>query len=98
MAPEMIKSESQGDSRKDAAMIYGINFNGNQIPPGYARKFRKEVKIDWLPRGHRYRLVGVADTIESRNAMLIQADNGHRLLHIETRRTGGPVLYGNDAY
>jgi len=79
-------------------VIWGINFNGQAIPPGFEKKFKKRIKIAWLPRGHHYHLVGVADSITSRNDMLIQADNGHRLLHVEIRKTGGPTLYGVYAY
>lgn len=67
-------------------MIYGLNFNGTQIPQPARRKFKERIKIEWLPRGHYYRLVGVCDSLESVRGAFIQADNGHRLIHVEVRR------------
>jgi len=86
-------------------MIFGINFcpkqpdtNDMGLPLGYAKKFRKELKLDGLPRGHYYRLVGIAESKPEADAMLAQADNGHRKLHVEKRMTARGPLFGIYAY
>ena len=79
-------------------MIYGINFNGTELPAGYARKFAKTYKFPGAPRGHRARLVGIADTVQSKDTMIVQASNGHRRLFVHTKPTAGPTLYGIYSY
>jgi len=91
-------------------MIYGINFRPKQpdtdsmgFPPGYARKFRKICRLtilgdDGKYRVVSYRLVGICETEDEKRSMLEQANNGHRKLHVETRKTAGPILYGIYAY
>lgn len=96
--------------------IFGLNFNGTQIPEGYQRRFARRVKA--LSCGHAvasgaklgewgrceicnekvkvewFVLQGVCSSPEEKNAMLIQANNGHRKLHVETRKTAGHEFYG----
>lgn len=73
------------------AVIYGMNFNKQGIPPGIARKFAKRVRV---PDGPMARLVGVGQNKAERDAMLIMAQNGHRKLHVRERRTASTVWYG----
>lgn len=80
-------------------MVFGLNFNSTHIPPGWKRKFRDRVKIEWLTlRGSYYHLVGVATTKDDMHHMLIQANNGHRLLHVEERQAASGKCYGIYAY
>lgn len=79
-------------------MIYGLNFNNTPIPPELRRYFAKRISLDRAgaknPKIH-CTLQGIAETEDERDAMLIQADNGHRKLHVETRRrAGGKFLFG----
>lgn len=79
-------------------MIYGLNFNGTQIPIEYSKKFVKELKLAGQPRGVYAHLVGVTDTMAERDTMLIAASNGHRKLHVVERSITGGYLYGIYAY
>lgn len=42
----------------------------------------------------RVRLVGVGQSEAERDAMVLQATNGHRLLYVEPRQTAAGVWYG----
>jgi hypothetical protein len=75
--------------------IYGINFNGKSIPDGAAfRKFPKRIKLPGMGRGEYAELKGIGQSEIEKNAMLIQANNGHRNLHVEVRQTAGGLWYG----
>jgi hypothetical protein len=74
--------------------IYGINFNGTEIPPGVARKFPKRLKLTGMQRGEYAHLEGVAQSPTERDQMLVQADNGRRKLHVEPRLTPAGTWYG----
>jgi hypothetical protein len=74
--------------------IYGSNFGALPIPDGVARHFRKELKLPGMARGERARLQGVAQSEAERDAMLVQATNGSRKLHVVTRRTAGAPWFG----
>lgn len=71
-------------------MIFGLNFNRTELPPGYAKRFRKRLVLN----GVRYQLQGIAESPLERDDMLVQATNGTRKLHVEVRRTAGPTLFG----
>ena len=102
-------------------MIYGINFNGTEIPPAIQRMFARERKIFscgcgetlnppatygqgnscatcgkviGTVRGMRALLKGVAQSPEERDAMLIQANNGHRKLFVVERKTAAAPWFG----
>lgn len=75
-------------------MIYGINFNGTQIPDAIRRKFVKQLKLPEMPRGYRASLVGVGQSEKERDDMLIQATNGHRKLHVVEKQTAAGIWYG----
>jgi hypothetical protein len=76
-------------------MIYGLNFNGKHIPDGPAfRKFPKQIKLPGMGRGEYAHLKGIGQSTEERDLMLIQANNGHRALHVEARQTAGGIWYG----
>lgn len=95
-------------------MIYGLNFNNTEIPPGVKRKFRTRTRalcrckglqstclecgrgeFGVSPKGYvNAHLVGVGQSAAERDQMLIQADNGTRILHVEERRTVGGTWYG----
>ena len=79
-------------------MIYGLNFNMTEIPSGWAKRFRKRIPIKWLPRGQAYRLQGVATSWIEVCAMLHQAHNGRRLIHIEKRPFDKEFVYGVYTY
>jgi len=79
-------------------MIYGLNFNSTQIPPGYAKKFRKRIKRDGMSRYEWSRLEGVAESEQEAKMMIIQASNGRRRLWIEVRQTARGPLYGVYVY
>ena len=74
--------------------IYGVNFNGTQIPPGVKRHFSRELKLPGMKRGERALLQGVAQSPSERDLMLVQASNGHRRLHVVDRQTAAGVWYG----
>lgn len=74
--------------------IYGVNFNGTQIPDGVRRKFRRELKLPGMRRGEYALLVGVAQSDDERDEMLVQGTNGTRRLHVEPRQTVAGVWYG----
>jgi hypothetical protein len=60
-------------------MIYGLNFNGKEIPE-IARKLFKPQRLVRSPAMHvsKFRLMGVCNTIQEATLMKIQASNGHR--------------------
>jgi hypothetical protein len=77
------------------------------FPLGFAKKFAKEIRLPITERaasGRRRgstigaRLVGIADSPQSRDDALIQADNGRRRLHVVERKTAGPTLWGIYTY
>lgn len=70
--------------------IYGVNFNGTAIPEGFARKLAKRIKVN----GVWFYLKGVATDAEARDMMLVQANNGHRKLHVVERKTAGSPIFG----
>lgn len=72
-------------------MIFGLNFNGTQIPDGVKRKFAARVRIQ--PAVYA-QLVGIGQSPEERDAMITQATNGKRRLHVETRTTPAGDWYG----
>lgn len=45
-------------------------------------------------RGRRAHLIGVAQSESEKEAMLIQASNGHRVLHVVTRHTAAAPWFG----
>lgn len=71
--------------------IYGLNFNRTEIPDGVRRKFARKWRI--APRVYLY-LQGVGQSPEERDMMLVQANNGHRRLHVEVRKTPAGEWYG----
>ena len=71
-------------------MIYGLNFNNTQIPAGVKRKFAQNVKKD----GKFYDLKGVGQSTAERDAMLIQVNNGNRLVHVKMRETAAGPWFG----
>ncbi len=77
-------------------MIYGMNFNRTPIPPAIKRKFAKRVRM--TKPGQKpvvwAELAGVAQSLAERNEMIIQANNGHRKLHVEVRQTAAGPWYG----
>lgn len=62
--------------------VYGLNFNRTSIPEHLARRFAKRIRVGdtWAT------LQGVCDSPQDRDRMLVQANNGRRGLHVETRR------------
>ena len=71
--------------------IYGLNFNGSQIPANIKKRFAEVVK----PFGMvKFRLVGVATSEVDRDACLAVATNGTRDLHVEIRDSKVGKLYG----
>jgi hypothetical protein len=76
-------------------VIYGLNFNGTQIPKGPAfRKFPERIKLEGMGRGQYARLHGIGQSEAERNAMVILANNTSRKIHVESRQTAGGVWYG----
>jgi hypothetical protein len=82
-------------------MIYGRNFGAPAIPdtPRTAfRKFKKRIRIeDGCGRPHA-ELVGIGQSEQERDMMLVIATNGHRNLHVVSVQTAGGVWYGIYAY
>jgi hypothetical protein len=76
-----------GYQKASGAMIYGLNFNRTPIPLYLARYFRKRLTGGWF-------LQGVATTQESRDVMLVQADNGHRKLRTMPKQTRFGQVWG----
>jgi hypothetical protein len=74
--------------------MFGVNFNGLPIPQGWARRFRKSLRLN----GKTFRLAGVALNSTARDAMLIQATNGTRLLHVEKRHAASGDVFGIYVY
>lgn len=73
-------------------MIYGINFNGTEIPKGIKRMFAASKKFDGV--AFKLDLKGIAQSIDERDSMLIQADNGHRTIRVVARQTAAGVWFG----
>jgi hypothetical protein len=74
--------------------IYGINFNGTEIPHGVKRKFRARMKLPGAGFHEWHCLKGVAQNMVERDAMLMQAERPGRSIHIEERKTAAGVWYG----
>jgi hypothetical protein len=73
-------------------MIYGWNFNSTPIPEPVKKRFSQVKQINGFGRA---RLQGATDTKEELEAMLIQADNGHRsITWIGPRRIKDGDWYG----
>lgn len=72
-------------------MIYGLNFNGTQIPEGVRRKFAKTIRC---PDGRKADLQGVGQSGEERDVMVSAAQRPGRDLHIVQRATAGGSWYG----
>lgn len=68
-------------------MVYGLSFNRTAIPDYLRRYFRKRLTGGWA-------LEGVATTVESRDLMLVQADNGHRKLRTMPKQTRFGQVWG----
>jgi hypothetical protein len=80
-------------------MIFGLNFNGSHIPPAYARRFAKRLRRQSLHDGMVwFTLQGVATSEIEAAAMLTQADNGRRELHMERRKTASTDVFGIYTY
>ncbi len=79
-------------------MIYGLNFNGTQIPEGVKRRFAERVKLPGMKRGEYAYLKGVGQSSVERDAMLAVADNQKRKVIIEERQTLNGVWYGLYVY
>jgi hypothetical protein len=79
-------------------MIFGLNFNGTQIPPAIKARFAAYIRLPNMPRGQRARLVGACATEDEKAIMLSQADNGHRRLHVEERKAVHGKFYGIYVY
>ena len=63
-------------------MIYGLNFNGTQIPADMRRHFKDTIRN---LHGITFALVGVCESASERDAMLIAANNGKRKLYTISR-------------
>lgn len=106
-------------------MIFGLNFNGQPIPPAIQRMFAREQRLyrcqecdkhqirgrepfqnaqscdrcqrrtlHHAVRGVRAYLAGVGQSEGERDAMIIQATNGHRELFVVPRQTAAGIWYG----
>lgn len=63
-------------------MIYGINFGATPLSEyPRIRAVPQTIKVE----KHPYRLIGIATTAAEKDAMLVQADNGRRTLHVVSR-------------
>jgi hypothetical protein len=69
-------------------MIYGLNFGGPDVTkaPVHFTPTKRNI-------GRTFRLVGIATSIEERDAMLVTADNGRRLLLTPPQRRGHWPIY-----
>jgi hypothetical protein len=78
--------------------IYGLNFNGTQIPKHMTSRSGRRGTFPLTVRKEgfvgRFTLAGITDSEYDRDAMLIQADNGRRNLHVERMDTGAGVWFG----
>ena len=91
-------------------MIYGINFRPKQpdtdsmgFPPGYAKKFRKTMRLaalleDGTTKVVTFRLVGICESLEDAKLAHQQADNGHRKIYVVRRKTARGPLFGIFVY
>ena len=80
-------------------MIYGLNFNGSNIPALLALRIAKEksfafrawcsgCSVECHPTpSTKLRLQGICNTSEELKAMVCQADNGHRHVAFTDART-----------
>jgi hypothetical protein len=79
-------------------MIYGLNFNGREIPPGVKRKFRARLKLPGNKRYEWLHLQGVGQNEVERDAMLMAVSRPGRIVHVEKRKTAAGVWYGVYVY
>lgn len=78
-------------------MVYGLNFNGKQIPEKVRKIFAKRVDSNELPGITKYKLPlqGVCNDSGEVDQMKMQADNGHRTLRvIGPRKRFGNTWFG----
>jgi hypothetical protein len=75
--------------------MQGLNFGAGPIAPAIAKRFAKRTRpaivksrYDWLY------LQGVAQSIAERDAMILQADNGRRIIKVVPRKTAAGVWFG----
>jgi hypothetical protein len=80
-------------------MIYGLNFNGSEIPAPLRKQFaarlrRVNGKLQRAGDQHTalYVLQGVCTTEAEYHRMILQANNGHRAFH-RVERAGWIGLY-----
>lgn len=66
-------------------MIYGLNFNGKHLPTNYRLKFALDKNFEIDGKRVRMHLVGVGESPQDRDLMLMQATNGRRLLRVVER-------------
>lgn len=78
-------------------MIYGLNFNGTQIPDGWKRRFAKQTRVPWYPKVW-FVLQGVGTDRESMLRMVEQAHNGRRNIHVKERATAAGPAFGVYTY
>jgi len=72
-------------------VIYGLNFNNSHIPAHIERQFAKRRKVI----DERVRLVGVCNTAEECNVMILTATNGRRqVTFVGPRKIAGEAWYG----
>ena len=74
--------------------IYGLNFTETPIPAGVKRHFPARLKLPGMARGEYALLQGIGQSERDRDAMLVQATNGSRRLHVEARQTAAGVWFG----
>lgn len=81
-------------------MIYGLNFNGTHIPAEVARHFPARInvtdsgniRVRTINQSCDYVLVGVCQTDEEHQRMIVQATNGRRNL-FTLRRSNWIAVY-----
>jgi hypothetical protein len=79
--------------------IYGLNFNGTRIPdtaPRFAQRMKLRANGTSYSVGFDkacdFVLQGVCNTDAEADAMITQADNGHRKIHL-IKRQGWTAIY-----
>jgi len=73
-------------------MVFGLNFNGTQIPANAKRHFAERRKFN----GHNswFLLAGVCETKAEQNAMVVTANNGKRKMVTVSRGKWYAVYVG----
>lgn len=74
--------------------MYGLNFNGTQIPTNIRRKFAVRRKFEGMGKGTFATLQGVATSIEDSEAMVSQASNERRHVIAVPRTIAGGTWFG----